>query len=416
MIALVSNIGAQGNGNVSVTTGTINTTGADLLIAFTSSSNGNFPTVVITDSKGNTWNPLSVSIAGSNGNRGQLFWSSPSSVGSGHTFTADTATGDKFFGLCVQAFSGAHASPYASEVGTALSSATSGQPGSITPPEDNCVIVAGIGTLDNSPSINSGFTITDDAPSRSGQNYGAALAYKVQTTAGAENPTWSWSIASESALRSAVFKSSTTGSALTLDLSDGLTLGETRGGVSAFARTTGPDALSLAEALATLAAFARSQADALSLGESTTRTAEYVRLITDATALAEALSIASAFVRSSSDAISIGETIDLQVVISREFGDALSLAEALSKIAAFARSFSDAVALNDVVSRQANFLRTVIDTIVLADGVSRLAQFVRASSDSLSLGENLSAHIGSAGSFCAAWARRPYNLGTGITA
>jgi hypothetical protein len=41
-------------------------------------------------------------------------------------------------------------------------------------------------------AINSGFTIVEEIPLVGGQHFGLRMAYLIQATAAAVNPTWSW--------------------------------------------------------------------------------------------------------------------------------------------------------------------------------------------------------------------------------
>ncbi len=70
-------------------------------------------------------------------------------------------------------------------VGTTL------QPGSVTPSENNELIVTGLGFYPSGVlSVNSSFTISDQVNYVSSAAMGLGAAYLVQGTAGAVNPTW----------------------------------------------------------------------------------------------------------------------------------------------------------------------------------------------------------------------------------
>lgn len=187
--ALVANATAQAASNA--TTGAIDTTGANLLIAVVGwySAVGE-PT--LTDSKSNSWTMLTKKT--SNNMSVLIYYAIGATVGSGHTFTA-SGTG-KYATICVGAFSGGHASsPYEAEsAGATSGSATSLQPGTLTPAENDELVITGLG-LDGSTSaesINGGFTITDLMRFAPGVAEGAGMAYLIQTSAAAANPTWSW--------------------------------------------------------------------------------------------------------------------------------------------------------------------------------------------------------------------------------
>ena len=107
------------------------------------------------------------------------------------------------------AFSGANtSSPFDVENGANSLSASSLATGSITPSADNCLVVAGL-TFDNNASgavsIDSGMTAISTAYS-GGASMGTGLAYKVQSSLAAINPTWNITNAAALAASVASFK------------------------------------------------------------------------------------------------------------------------------------------------------------------------------------------------------------------
>ncbi len=200
-----------------VTTG-FNSSGADLLvIAISAYEPGVDGTFVVEDSKTNTWTPLTQQVDGVN--RSQLYYCVPGvKVGASHTFTVRNPLTAIYPWIGVAAFQGAHSSPYNSDVtGAHAASGTTVQPGSITPPEGNCVLVTSLtyGTGTGAPLTLSGFTVlsTDII---GGTAYSGAIAYQIQTTATAINPTWSWTGSSANAVTMASFKSAAGGGSSTV--------------------------------------------------------------------------------------------------------------------------------------------------------------------------------------------------------
>lgn len=189
------------------TTGSIDTSGASFLVLSVGwYVGGTAPT--ISDSKSNTWTALTQqSWGGVSANR--LYYCASPSVGSGHTFTASGSS--SYSSMCVLAFSGSHATPYDQENGSGATSATI-QPGSITPPEDNCLVVSGVCPSDSSGAIaiNGGFT-EYDIPWVIGVNEGCGIGYLIQTTATAANPTWTMDASSFVTATSATFKAAAGG-------------------------------------------------------------------------------------------------------------------------------------------------------------------------------------------------------------
>ncbi len=202
-IALVTNTGKGSTDNYNVTTSSVDTTGANLIVLATGNyAPGSQPTV--SDSKGNSWTVINTYTAILS--RVKMWYCLNPTVGSGHTFTASTSGAAP--AICVSAFSGVKASSaYEAETGSNVAPGTSLQPGSITPAEDNEVQVTALAiSAVETLSINSSFSITDQIALVAGKNYGLGMAYRIQTTATAVNPTWSWSASRYSAACMSTYK------------------------------------------------------------------------------------------------------------------------------------------------------------------------------------------------------------------
>ena len=183
-ISLIANIDAAGAGPV--TTGSIDTTGADFIVIGLAVDDGYNDTP--TDSKSNTWTQVANTYTNTNV-RVRMWYSVPTSVGSAHTFTAPSSPIGTIF---VVAFSGVAQTTPEDQISGANAFASTLKPGSITPTEDNELIVSifGINSAGAPMSIDAGFTETDEQEFDSGVSYGGAAAYLVQTTAAAADPTW----------------------------------------------------------------------------------------------------------------------------------------------------------------------------------------------------------------------------------
>lgn len=185
--AHIASVAVASPGGTPATTSAIDTTGANLIVI----SVGDGGTSTPTDSKGNTWTGLTVRNVGGD-LRGRLYYSYAPTVGTGHTFTVPNSYG----AIAVAAFSGAVASPFDVENGAAdTDGGGTTQPGSVTPSENSEIVITGLGLggSANTLSINGGFTIAASVDGIHGTQYGAAIAYLIQTTAAAANPTWSYS-------------------------------------------------------------------------------------------------------------------------------------------------------------------------------------------------------------------------------
>lgn len=206
---IIAHAGAAGTSN-SATTASIDTTGANLLVVSACWYPGVTADAVITDSKGNTWTALTRrGTVGVSLTANRLFYCYGGTVGTGHTFTT-TATGG-YHSIQVIALSGMAASPLDQQNGGQDGGTwTTRQPGSITPSQDNTVVIAALTFEANSGgtiSINDSFTIADTVAYGTGTNDGGSLAYKILTVASSQNPTWTSSSSSgDAALSIASFK------------------------------------------------------------------------------------------------------------------------------------------------------------------------------------------------------------------
>lgn len=105
------------------------------------------------------------------------------------SMTVEIISADQHFSpLAYYVFSGSIASGAVFDVENGSSTT---QPGSITPSQNNSLLIAGIGDENSGgDSVNSGFTGLVQTPLVGGTSYGMAAAYLVQVTAAAINPTW----------------------------------------------------------------------------------------------------------------------------------------------------------------------------------------------------------------------------------
>lgn len=186
--AITLGVHAIATGDTTATTAGINTTGATLLIVGISYYASD--TITISDSKSNTWIPLT-NYPGAAAHSVQLFYAAnPITVGSGHTFTY--SAGSAVYGtLLAASFNNTKtSSPFDVENGASQGSGGTLATGSITPSLDGELVVTLAVSDPGSPTVDSGFTLIDSTATVGGVNVGGGLAYKVQTSAAAVNPTW----------------------------------------------------------------------------------------------------------------------------------------------------------------------------------------------------------------------------------
>jgi hypothetical protein len=185
-IALVASV-KSGTNSGGTTSAGIDTTGASLLVLAVSYFTGS-PAPTISDSKGNTWTPLTAvaATAGAANQRTRLYYAAAPTVGAAHTFTA--SGGGTFPGIAVLAFSGALlASPFDQENGAAGVT-----PGAVTPTTAGQVVVTAVGSgdPDTGTAIDGSFAVAQAQAGSGGNYFAVAIGYLVQTTAAVANPTW----------------------------------------------------------------------------------------------------------------------------------------------------------------------------------------------------------------------------------
>ncbi len=204
-IALVNHAIAHTGAATTITTGAIDTSGANFVICFYSfdASLGTPPAMSDNKSNGAGTNLTRNTGTISRSNCRFTYYTNPT-VGAGHTFTA-TASASITGTLAVAAFSGVKVTTPADQqaaAGHAGSGSTTIQTGSVTPVEDNELLVAGWAIDDPTNTtwtINGGYSITDIQDVITGATYGGVLAYLVQGALAATNPTFTRSNAISSA-------------------------------------------------------------------------------------------------------------------------------------------------------------------------------------------------------------------------
>lgn len=199
-ISLVAHTSAASSGGaLSLTTGSVNTAGANFIVIAVSFYNNIAQTV--SDSNSNTWTALTQY---GSGNNIRLFYCISCTVGSGHTFTT-TSSSSSYQAIAVEAFSGVANNPFDVQNGGGTFTTCVCQPGSITPSQNGELIISAI--VDGSTtsvSVDSSMTITDQQFYSNGNALGGALAYLVQPAAAAINP--SWTSAGSASVTVAAFK------------------------------------------------------------------------------------------------------------------------------------------------------------------------------------------------------------------
>lgn len=184
-IALVAHTSAgDPTGSSGVTTGAIDTTGADFLIVAASVSSSSS---TVSDNKSNTWHGLTAQ-AGLFGGYVRLLYAYNATVGSGHTF----ACTDNGASICVAVFSGADtSSPFVGENGAGFGAPVN--TGSVTISTNGCLVVTMGAVYDGSgahATVDANFSLLDFVNGSGGVHWDGTLAYEIQATATNRSATW----------------------------------------------------------------------------------------------------------------------------------------------------------------------------------------------------------------------------------
>ncbi len=207
---LCANTAKGSTSSGTVTTDAIDTSGADLIVVGVSEYSGGSGFCTPTDNKSNSPYIGTTAQTSATAQRIRLFYFQAPTVGSGHTFTCTDTAG--FPAIVVAAFAGSIASPLDQGNGAVnnVTIATTLQTGSVTPTNTNQLLVTVISTgTSGTYSIDSSF-ITDATFQSSfsgGNSEGLAMAYLIETSIVAQNPTWTYATGTEAATTIATFKS-----------------------------------------------------------------------------------------------------------------------------------------------------------------------------------------------------------------
>jgi hypothetical protein len=193
LIATASRANTTING---FTTTAMSTVGSNLIV-ISIGSLGAAADPILTDNRGNPYTKASTSY-NSFFAKTVFYYVIGSTVSSAsHTFTVTGSGTYPTLHMC--AFSGATSSSFVGVTGSTKyisgGSVTTGQPGAITPPENDCLLLTSINSFQNDVvnTIDSSYIRSGAVRSTllsGGNNLNTAMAYKIQTISNAENPTW----------------------------------------------------------------------------------------------------------------------------------------------------------------------------------------------------------------------------------
>lgn len=384
--------GCTGGDIIAGPTSGVDTTGANLLI-IVASIFGNFDAQLPTDNKGNTYVALTP-LDGTGANSVCIFICQSPTVGTGHTATWNTG-GSVFPSIYFAAFSGAGSGTIVDQ----QSNAQAVQPGSITPSEDNELIITGFCTNGGgvTPSITAGgFTVSDAiAFLASGDNEGGGLAYLIQTTAGAANPTWATNPSPRSVIAS--FKTSTSGpTEIDITKSDSFSFSDSVIVLIPVPNIVGSDSLNLSDQLAigfgNLYSDTATLSDLMAFGLSLP-----VSITGDVLSLTDQIIFLIGVGLGETDFLSFSDVLKIGAGTSRILGDNILLSDFLAALVANLPLYSDNFALSDSAQLNLSLGLSQNDSLSLSDAViiTLSNNLLLSESDSLSLSDSLEYNLSS---------------------
>lgn len=184
-IVLVASQSAQAVAGATATTPAVNSTGATLAVVAVTNFASSACLATVTDSKGNTYTAVGSAVAANN--YACIWYSCNPTVGTGHTFSA---TGN-YANIAGLVYSGTAASSCLGAHSEGSATGNTVQPGSVTPANNNSLLVTVIGnTVNASFSISPvSFNVEQQIPSNT-ISMAIGVADEIQTTATTRNPTW----------------------------------------------------------------------------------------------------------------------------------------------------------------------------------------------------------------------------------
>ena len=181
---------SEGLGRDAGTSSPVDTTGSNLIVLAAGYYDAVTAVATVSDSEGNTWTPLTLRT-GAFSTACRLWYCLNPTTSATHTFTV---TGNHIeSGISAIGFSGVGLYDQESGSGNSVRTTTI-QPGALTATAPNALYVTTAALEANGyQAIDSGFTISSQVKRSAGNYQFTGIAYFIQTTPAALNPTWSQS-------------------------------------------------------------------------------------------------------------------------------------------------------------------------------------------------------------------------------
>jgi|SRR5215472_1458018 len=175
-----------GSASVSTISTPVNCTGATMAVVIINTFTSPAVNPQPSDTSGSTYVQIGTQVGDSSHNSVAIWWTNVTGTTSFH-WTANAIAFGAIEGACFSDGSAPSTVDQNSETGN------SATPGSVTPGVNNELLVTGYSPPQSSsgtPTVGSSFIVTDAFAFNTSGGIGGAMAYKIQTTAGAENPAW----------------------------------------------------------------------------------------------------------------------------------------------------------------------------------------------------------------------------------
>lgn len=370
-ISVIASTSAGSGDDANVTTSAINTTGATGIFLIVSSDTLTPPGYTISDNKGNgapVDSGVAVTITGGAGAVRLWYYLSPS-VGSGHTFTVTSST--KYPAVAVLAVSGLKlTSPLdVSAVANSATQVTSQQPGSVTPTENDELLVLGI-TWDLPTSgyaISGGFTVAA-SHAADAHSYGGGLGYKIQTTAGAENPSWSWTSAAATAIVIASFKSAAAAN-VTISRTDAITVSDTIK-LNLLLKPKLTDAITATEIIKLNLLLKPKPTETVTVSEAVKLNLRLKPKLSEILTVTETIKMRVLLKPTRTDAVTLSETIKMNLLLKPKPTESVTVSDSIKVNVVLKPKSSDPVTLTETVRVTVSMRIQRLDSVGVSDSAS----------------------------------------------
>jgi hypothetical protein len=136
-------------------------------------------------------------------------------------------------------------------------------------------------------------------------------------------------------------------------------------------------------------AYTSTVADGLSLGDVLAHTFDATITQADSVSLSDSSSFVSTFAKAITEAFTLSDSIDATILIPISVTEAITLSDSKALVSTFTKTISDALSLSDVVTTIKGLTATISESISLSDSTSLLVTITLVVSESITLADSI---------------------------